>query len=224
MSQIKFDVTGTLDGAVVAVGCQRVRLADAVKAADKVEIEGTMVRATGVVCEVDASGDITLPNGQRVSRPTLREQARNITDVTPPAPPQPEWQDGDVVWLRYGRSDQVLVYRINGRWYTLRNFQHDTGTDANVHTTNRWADDDSWTEADYYGCKPVIKGGKPVGEGTHARGPHEFRVGDITRTSMGTYEVTRIEGTGPHATIHRSNGMNNRADRNTLVTAVEDRT
>jgi hypothetical protein len=156
-SKVKFDVTGTLSGSEVAVGCQRFPLADAIKAADKVAIEGTTVEATGVTLDVvEGQGDyriVTLPNGRRMYVVDLRSHVSNLTDVAPPAP---KWVDGDVCVghggfapTRTGTTREIRVReRRDGVWIR---------TDDSDRTADRWSDAEMERNVANGGYKVAVK-------------------------------------------------------------------
>lgn len=194
MTAVKFDVTLDRDGDTLSRGCQTFSLADVVGVkADKVEIEQNRVTLTGAVLEVTRDGYYSLPNGERVSRGTLRDYVRNLTDMTPPAP---AWQDGDAAFITNTRDAKVTtVVRQNGVWVYARN-------------GNRWAGDDTWlTDTDHSWTDRttvVVRGGQAVSADTSPRvDQYDFRVGDRVRINdqyTGTslrrgvvYTISRIE-------------------------------
>lgn len=223
---VEFDISGSVsaDGVTGAVGCKPFPMSLLLTWAESVSVRGTHFDAVGVKVPnqfvgVDYFGTV---GSLRVTASELDSYATSIR-VTPVTPPAPAWQDGDVIKTtpraQVGTDGHGTRFRMRGQWHR----PNGRTLIARSGITGQHATPDARVTADVAaGVYTVVIRQSTA---TAPRAPHEFRVGDITRTDTGgTAEVTRIEGAGRDAKVWRTNGMNNWAYRHTLITAVEDRT
>lgn len=173
-----FDALATLSDGRVSAGCQSASLAEVIAAADKVEIEGTTVRMTGLkgVREDDAVRFTGLP-GVSASLTDFLSRASNLV-VTPA--PTPAFRFGDAVKIvsKTGEGSAHLALYVrdrNGHW-------------NKAGSTTSYTDDD-WVRRALdgsnarYRAEFVARSGRVVG--AQAQDRYDFRPGDHVRVLPG---------------------------------------
>lgn len=178
-----FDAVATLVGDRVAVGCQSASLAGVIAAADKVEIEGTTVRMTGLKgVREDGGVRFTGLPGVSASLTDFLSRANNLV-VTPA--PAPAFQAGDAVKVvsKTGAGSAHLALYVrdrNGHW--------NKAGSATSYTDDDWVRRALDGNNSRYRAEYVARAGRVVGAQAQAgprRDRYDFRPGDHVRVLPG---------------------------------------
>ena len=177
-----FDALATLSDGRVSAGCQSASLAEVIAAADKVEIEGTTVRMTGLK-GVRESGGVRFTGLPGVSASLSEFLGRANNLVVTPAP-APAFQSGDAVKLvskggSGGQHNALYVRDRRGHWYRAG------GADMD-YTDDQWVQRALDGNNSRYTVEFVARGGKVVNADTSPRRDrYDFRPGDHVRVLPG---------------------------------------
>lgn len=180
-----FDAVATLTGDRVSAGCQSASLAEVIAAADKVEIEGTTVRMTGLKGTRDSGVRFTGLPGVSASLTDFLSRANNLVVTPAPTPPAPAFQAGDAVKVvsktGVGSAHLALYVRDrNGHW--------NKAGSATSYTDDDWVRRALDGINSRYTAEYVARAGRVV-EAQAQAGPrrdrYDFRPGDHVRVLPG---------------------------------------